>query len=648
MKYRLLAVILLLVGVFVIPVQGQSRSVFWDVWDVEISDFDMVNNAFTVREIYSITFSGTFRAGNAFIENQNLTSIENVMVYQDGVALSPSCSSQEPPRTFCVRNLSDGVNIDYFFASPITNGRGEFVIEYRVLGALRAYEGGDQLWWTAVPTEKYGFSVGSSTIRVNLPPELAPREGIDPVVTYGVSADVDVRGSTIIARATRRIGANDNFEIRAQFPHSGSLTPPSWQSEFDSRRDFEENVQPLIDLAVLAFSFLISIGGPLGVYALWYTRGRDPKTGPVPKFLTEPPSNLPPAVVGTLVDEKADTRDVISTLIDLSRRGYIVIEEDRPQMLFGMMGASTFTFKRTDKPIDDELRAYERNMLNYIFGKNLERTMNSLKDKFYVHMPKLQDALYGEIVSEGLFSNDPNTVRTLYSGMGVGILMLAGLALFAAIGGVEGISPTLLCLPMAIGITGVAMMAVGQHMPRKTQKGAEEAAKWNAFREYLENLDKYAKVEGVTEQFDAYLPYAVAFGLDRSWIRRFAKVNNAPSPIWYYPTYRGGRYSGGYQAGTSLGKLGGGLPSSRDVIPGDIARAGGGGLDSMGQGLSGGLESMSQGLSRMLESASRTLTSTPPSASSGSSGSWSGGGGSFSGGGSSGGGSSGGGSRGFR
>jgi uncharacterized membrane protein len=646
MKYRLLVLVFVLTGIFTVPVQAQSRSLFWDVWAVDISDFDMVNNAFTVREIYSVTFTGRFYAGNRFIENTNLDRIENVQVYQNGVAFTPSCSSAEPTSSFCVRNVSDGVSIDYIFSAPINSGRAEFVIEYRVVGAMRVYEGGNQLWWTAIPYDTYGFSVGSSTIRVNLPHEFAPREGIDPVVTYGAPANVDVKGATITAQATQRISGNETFEIRVQFPHSENLHKPTWQSEFDSRRDFEENVQPLIDLAALAFSLLVSIGGPLGVYALWYTRGRDPKVGPVPKFLSEPPSDLPPAIVGTLVDEKADTRDVISTLIDLARRGYLVIEEERPKLIFGMTGSSKFTFKRTDLSAEG-LRKYERDMLNYIFGKKLERSMDSLNHKFYTYMPNLQSELYKEIVTEGLFPDNPNNTRAVYSGIGVAILAVAGIAFFFAVGALEELTPTLMCLPIAIGLGGLAMLIVGQHMPHKTRKGAEEAAKWMAFREYLENLDRYAKVDGVPEQFDAYLPYAVAFGIDRSWIRRFAKVSNAPAPVWYYPTYRGGRYGGGYKAGTPL-PTGGGLPSSRDVLPGDMARAGSGGLESMSQGISGGLESMSQGLSRMLESASRTMTSTPPSASSGSSGSWSGGGGSFSGGGSFGGGSSGGGSSGFR
>src|SRR5690606_17925407 len=104
----------------------------------------------------------------------------------------------------------------------------------------------------------------------------------------------------------------------------------------------------------------------------------------------------------------------------------------------------------------------------------------------------------------------------------------------------DTLSPILLCLPFAMGISGLFMLIIGQHMPRKSKKGAEEAAKWIAFREYLENIEKYADLDNVAKDFDRYLPYAVAFGLEKSWIRRFSKVSATPIPSWYYPTYRGG------------------------------------------------------------------------------------------------------------
>ena len=114
-------------------------------------------------------------------------------------------------------------------------------------------------------------------------------------------------------------------------------TPPAWQSSFDQQRAFDENVLPLINLGVIALSLLIAIGGVLFFYiAVSCVRGAIRKIGPVPTYLSEPPSDLPPAVVGTLVDERADPRDAISTIIDLAHRGYLAIEEEQNEGVFGI------------------------------------------------------------------------------------------------------------------------------------------------------------------------------------------------------------------------------------------------------------------------------------------------------------------------
>jgi hypothetical protein len=76
------------------------------------------------------------------------------------------------------------------------------------------------------------------------------------------------------------------------------------------------------------------------------------------------------------------------------------------------------------------------------------------------------------------------------------------------------------------------LIRMGGSMPRKTRAGAEAAAKWNAFRRYLSSIERYEQVSEARGIFDRYLPYAVAFGLDQSWIRKFALVG-AETPSWY-------------------------------------------------------------------------------------------------------------------
>jgi uncharacterized membrane protein len=609
-------------------VEAQTRSVFWQRWDVLIDNFDTQRNRFSVTETHDVYFSGSFSFGSRVIEMTNLEDIVDVQVFQGNQPLQSACTEQKG--TFCVRDTTDGRSIRYYFIQPINTGSEVFRIRYTVVGALRVYEGGDQLWWTAIPSEHFGFSIGSSTVTVELPPGFGPREGIDPIDTYGAPGEITLQGTRVQARAVSTITGNQRFEIRVQYPHDPQARKPGWQSDFDVRRAYEENIAPLVNLGALGLSLLVLIGGPLGVFGLWYTRGRDPKIGPVPIYLTEPPSNLPPAVAGSLVDEHVDTRDIISTIVDLARRGYIVMEEERTPGAFGIGTNRKFYFKRTDKSPTDGLRPFERRIVNQIFKKNrMECSLDSLRNSFYTVIPKVQDDLYKELVREKLFTTDPSTTRKLWNGVGIAVLVLAGVLFTLVVSSVADDGATaLICLPLALAVTGGAAFVMGRHMPAKTRQGAEEAARWSAFREYLRNLEKYGDVAEAADRFDEFLPYAVAFGVDRSWVRKFSRIEQMPIPNWYFPTYVGGRYGRGYTPGTPLPRA--------DYS--DLARAGTGGfsVNDMAGNLTGGLQSMSDGLTEMLSSASRVITSQPQSSSSGG---WSGGG--FSGGGSSGGGSAG-------
>lgn len=622
-----------------LPVMAQTRSVFWERWDVFINEVDTTANRFRVTESYEVSFTGSFRFGTAVIPLDRVERIDDIRVSDGGRPMQRACT--QLPGTFCVARTAEGQSITYYFFEPVNNGRRKIELSYTVYGALRIYPDGDQLWWDAIPSEHYGFSIGRSTVTVELPSAFAPREGIDPVVTYGVPATITVNGSVITAVAQRALGGNDYLSIRVQYPHDPNARKPAWQDAFDRQRDFDENVRPLLDLGVIGAAIALGLGGSLLVFARYRTHGRDPEIGPVPTYLAEPPSALPPAVVGTLLDERADLRDVMSTLIDLSSRGYLVIEENRTEGLFGIGVRSEFTFKRTDKPLDD-LRPFERTLMNNVFsGQRMERTLDSMRNVFYTVIPRIQRELYQEMVKEGFFTEDPNTTRSRWGGMAA-LLLFGAVAGFVILIYAEVPTPSLLCLPAALGLVGLTTLMLSSAMPRKTRKGAEEAAKWRAFEEYMRNLERYGGLEAAKARFDQYLAYAVAFGIDRTWLRRFTQFDDLPIPPWYYPTYMGGPYRRPYLPGSPLPRVGG-----DGGLPGELARAGEGGfsLETVSGNIAQGLESFSNGLSTMLESASRVMTSRPQQASG--SGRWSSGGRSWSGGGFSGGGGSGGGSRGF-
>lgn len=629
----------LLVVLLLPPVDAQSRSYYWQRWDVVIDEINTTQNQFRVTEIYDYVFSGTYRFGTAYIPTDRLNALDDIRVEVDGQVLSVSCTEQLG--TVCVTRESGGVFIRYVFPQVATDRVVHAELSYTVTGALRSYPDGDQLSWFAV-TDDHAVRVENTNVVVKLPQDAVPRPEGDPYVTYGAPAEIflcesltcggidlgeyinniEPGGAVLLARASN-LGPDVPLEIRFQYPHNPEMGAPSWQAAFDTQREFEEGMLPVLNVGSLILAALIGVGGPLGAFALYWTRGRDPHVGPVPEYLAEPPDDLPPAVVGTLLDENADMRDILSTLIHLAERGHLVIEEERKEGFLGLGGGSEFTFKRTDSE-SSSLSLFEQKLMRYVFRGRQERELDALKNKFYTYLPDLKSDLYRQLVSEGLFRRSPETTRNTWSILGVVLLVLGFLGTFLLLDTETelGLIPL---IPGAVGVSGVAFLLFSQFMPAKTQAGALAAAKWLAFRNYLSNLERFTSVEEASDRMTAYLPYAIAFGIDKTWINKFRNLEDVVSlPPWYWPRHAGGYRGRGYTPGTPLPSPGGSF-------------GGGFSLDDASGGLSSGLNSLSDGMSRMLNSASNVLSSRPSS---------SGGSGGFSGGGFSGGGSSGGGSRG--
>ena len=73
--------------VWVVPAAAQSRSVFWQHWDVLIDNVDTAANQFDVTETHDVHFSGTFRFGSRVIETDRLDDISNLRISQGKTAL---------------------------------------------------------------------------------------------------------------------------------------------------------------------------------------------------------------------------------------------------------------------------------------------------------------------------------------------------------------------------------------------------------------------------------------------------------------------------------------------------------------------------------------------------------------------------------
>jgi uncharacterized membrane protein len=633
-----LAFILLILALLPGHAAAQDKSLVWHRWDSDIQ----INSdgTFHVSEVFEIEFvGGPFTFGYRNIPKSQFEGLQNFSVREGGVQYAQDRS--ESANTFYVTENSDEYVINWFYPST-TNETRVFTVEYTVVGGIIINaDVGDRFFWKAVGPD-HAFPIESSTVTVHMPPGATVDTSIEPA-TFGPNATYRISDDqTAVTFYAENIPANQEFEVGVRFPHGFiPAEKPSWQAAYEREQTWNDRFRPALNLALGGLGALILIGGSGGVFLLWTMRGRDPKVGPVPSYLAEPPSNLPPGVAGTLVDEKADMQDIIATLVDLARRGAIDMQEEEKKV-FGLTTSKDFVFHKNED-YDQPLRDYEKVLIEKMFGSRSEVDLDDLRNKFYTAVPKIQSRLYDEAVEQGLFPQNPKKVRSRWTALGIGGLVLSvALGCFTAAAFASRID-AILCPFVSMGFASLVMAIVGRAMPVKTREGAEEAAKWKAFKEYLRNVEQYKDLETVTDQFDDYLPYAIAFGLERGWVNKFSRVPGTPVPRWYYPVgmpyYGWGSSTRGRQASTG----GAGTGGMRD-LKGEAVRPAPS-LDSMSQSMFGGLSSMSDGLFSMLNSTASTFRSTPSSSGSSGGGGFSGGG--FSGGGFSGGGGGGGGGAGF-
>ncbi|HZQ05549.1 MAG TPA: DUF2207 domain-containing protein, partial [Anaerolineae bacterium] len=576
--FTILTFALLLFALSTNPSLAQSRSV-----EVQARNGDVTiqqNGDMTFDETWIVQFIGSFHFAFRCIQQGRYNNITNWGVSENGRAYTQS--SSERPGTFELYTDNGQDCIKWFFTA--NSETRTFNLTYNVQGGLRIYPGGDQFFWNFIEPDRQ-YTIDSSTVTLHLPGNATPDQikasAAENLAEHPDEAHV-FDGNTVVFTG-RNFTAGDEWTLRAQFPHGiVNAQPAAWQVSQDQRAATE----PIYNFIALLVSLVVLIGGGLGLYLLWYTQGRDRPAGVVAEYYPNPPTDDPPGVAGVLLDERADMQDIVATIIDLARRGVLRMTEKSEPGFMGIGSKRDYTFELVGET--SGLRQYEKTLVDKLFGSHDARNLDDLKEKFYRYLPDIKKQMYQETMRLGYFKESPQDARTRYSVLGVAGLVVLGCIGFIIFGALTDTVPLAICPLIAFGLVGAGLLILAQFMPKRTDQGATAAAKWNAFKRYLANIEKYTKVEEAKDLFDKYLPYAIAFGLEHGWVEKFAAVDT-PAPTWYYPygyygprVYRGGVLGGGDMTPSSSGGGGGGvrMPSLNEA-----SAAGFRGLNSMSDGL---------------------------------------------------------------
>ncbi|WP_062530856.1 DUF2207 domain-containing protein [Demequina rhizosphaerae] len=237
-----------------------------------------------------------------------------------------------------------------------------------------------------------------------------------------------------------------------------------------------------------------------------------------------PPDGLRPGQLGTLIDEKADTRDVTATIVDLAVRGYLVVEE---------AGEKDYRFVR-QREADAGFHPYEQMLFDAVFEGRDSVTLSELKTTFHADMAAVQKQLYRNVTNHGWFRGNPSHARGAWAGGGIALLVGGGFATLAAV--MLGTSVAL--IPLAIVLLGLVVLATTAVAPARTAEGSRVLAQTRGFELYLDKAEaNQLRFEEGQDIFSRYLPYAIAFGVTEQWARKFEELAaqgvRLAEPTWY-------------------------------------------------------------------------------------------------------------------
>ena len=445
-------------------------------------------------------------------------------------------------------------------------------VVYRVRRGLLAFEDHDELYWNVTGNE-WEVPIRVAEAFVDLPPSVPSTQVRTLAFTGargGVGQDFTLEHVERYLRftTTRPLRPREGLTIVVGWP-PGHVAGPS---------ALRQAVWVVGDNWPLGLPLLAFVWGGL----VWWAYGRDPAAGRSVKPEYEPPPGLAPAEAGALVDEHAEPRDVIATIVDLGVRGYLRIEPVPGD-------ESDFMFTRL-KPIagDPDLEPLELFVLAKIFGADWllnARYLSEVKRDYDNVFPPIRDQIYKAMVREGLFPASPHVVRT-------GWLLAAGLVAASAFW-VSGAVPSWLGvygleLPIGVGVSGLVFMVWARFMPRRTLAGVKMLARVRGFQEFLERAEKDRLARMPADTLHRYLPWAIALGVSERWVHGFEGLRVA-EPAWYrghggFSLVRFERdltaFSRGTEAAiltTRRGSGGGGFSSGSSGFSGGGSSGGGGG-----------------------------------------------------------------------
>jgi hypothetical protein len=501
--------------------QAEEKTYYYDSIKVEIQ----INrdSTFDVTEEQTHNLTGSFGYFYRDIELKKLDHISDIEVF-DGEGRKLDKGEYE------ISNKGNQKHIQWDFPRrDFYNELKSWTVKYKVHGGLGFYKEWDELYWNAIFSDRE-VEVREAQIMVHLPQEIA-REHIGMRMFIGTAGSkAESSNYQIIDGKTVKFWGNN---IR---PGEFLTVVVTWPKGLVTKPLFYQS--QIIDLLVLLIALAIPIFVFFKSYKIWQEKGKDPRIKKTIIAEYEPPGGLSPALVGVLMKQKVDIKDITATVVDLAVRGYLRIREEERKVLF--LKGKEYIFEKLKD--ESDLKPFEQEIIRGIFeGRDLVSS-EDLKNKLYKKLPEIKKAIHSEVGKTDLFTGNIQEMRKKH-GKTYGIilvLLIIGIIGSVIINGFLGkyipgrFIVYVIILGVGLGISAIIGLIFANFMPALTPGGLE--AKWKSlgFKEYLHTAERFRIGAETLETFSKFLPYAMVFGVEKKWAERFSDFKYQKQN-WYVP-----------------------------------------------------------------------------------------------------------------
>jgi hypothetical protein len=454
----------------------------------------------------------------------------------------------------------------------IDHGVHTYRFRYRASRMLGFFEDHDELYWNVTGFD-WAFPIdrGSSTVRFDfeLPPGEIATEGYTG--PYGsnrqdFTSHVDADGVAYF-EANDPLGPLNGLTIVVMWP-KGFVKEPTAVDR--ATWILKDNLNLLIVLAGYAGLLAYSI-------PVWRRYGKDPDEG-VLVTRYEPPEGFSPASLRYIRQMYYDNKTMTAAIVSLAVKGYLRIND---------LGSEHTLFKLEPGPDAPALATGEAELYEALFKDGKRVVLEQDNHALLGAARRAHKASLGEDYKKHYFQ-----LNGLLNIPAIAIV-LAAAALALLLGGRPSLTVMAAIVVMFLTVAFFAII-----MKRPTLRGRKVLDEMLGFRDYLEVAEKDEMnlrnpPEKTPELFEAYLPFALALGVEQDWAEKFADVLEAirgPDGRGYQPTWYSGSWNSS-RISSNIGSVASGLGSaisSSVTPPGSSSGGGGGGFSGGGGGGGGG------------------------------------------------------------